>query len=211
MLPAFCSPSGVTIVVVPLLALQHDLLGRCRTVGINTVVWQYGLAVISASLVLVTPESLSTGGFQDFLNRLIVRQQLDRVFVDECHVVLDSTDTFRPTLQELGRVLGSLGIQLVFLTATLSPYDTGLFVDLMALPQPRVRIFRSRTSRPNISYRVLETGPSEEQGLVKRLVAGWLARWPQDKVIIYCRTIRLVKVWGTVLDAPIFHSKIGSS
>jgi superfamily II DNA helicase RecQ len=171
-LPAFYSPRGVTIVLVPLLALQHDLLGRCRAAGIDTVVWEYGLAVISASIVLVTPESLLTGSFQDFLNRLIVRQQLDQVFVDECHIVLDSTDTFRPGLRELGQVLGCLGIQLIFLTATLSPYDQRLFVDLIALPQSRVRVFRSRTSRPNISYQVLATTQSEEQGLIKRIVAG---------------------------------------
>lgn len=209
MLPAFCSPDGTSVVVVPLLALQHDLLGRCGRAGIDAVVWRYGHAVIGASIVLVTPESLLTRACQDFLNRLILRQQLDRVFVDECHLVLDSSDAFRPGMREMGRVLGSLGVQLVFLTATLSPYDVRHFGDLMALPQSRLRIFRSSTRRPNIGYRVLETTWSEEKQAVQDLIDGWLIRWPRDKVIVYCCSIALVESWGRTLAAPVFHSKVG--
>jgi superfamily II DNA helicase RecQ len=92
MLPAFCSPDGVTIVVVLLVAL------RGKESRIESWVWRSGEANWAVSIVFVTPESAVTKGFQTFVNRLLGRQQLDRVVVDECHTVLDSGQDFRPQL-----------------------------------------------------------------------------------------------------------------
>jgi superfamily II DNA helicase RecQ len=90
MLPAFCSPDGVTVVVVPLVALRGDLHGRCQRMGIDAHVWQGQGVNRAAAIVFVTPESAVTVGFRSFANRLQARGQLDRIVVDECHTVLDS-------------------------------------------------------------------------------------------------------------------------
>lgn len=95
-----------------------------------------------------------TKGFRDFVNRLQARQELDRVVVDECHVVTDGTKDYRPQLKELGPVLREWGVQLVFLTATLAPLNETGFFRGAGLTAGHVRLFRSRTMRKNIAYRV---------------------------------------------------------
>ncbi|KAM7182564.1 hypothetical protein V8F33_014215 [Rhypophila sp. PSN 637] len=84
MLPAFCSPDGVTVVVVPLER------------GIDSHIWAGRGMNRAASVIFITPESAVTKGFETFVNRLHGRGQLDRVVIDECHTVLDSERGFRP-------------------------------------------------------------------------------------------------------------------
>jgi superfamily II DNA helicase RecQ len=175
MLPAFCSPDGVTLVVVPLVALRDDLYGRCQRMGIDAHVWQGKGANRAAAIVFVTPESAVTEGFRSFVNRLQARGQLDRVFVDECHTVLDSDRGFRPQMGELGTALQEMGVQVVLLTATLAPADVGEFYAKMRLDGRQVRLFRSRTTRRNIGYGVRVVSRRDEgigrwDGLYSR---GW--------------------------------------
>ena len=46
-----------------------------------------------------------------------VAAALDRIVVDECHTVLDSDREMRA----MGQTLREIGVQMVFLTATLAP------------------------------------------------------------------------------------------
>ncbi|KAH6977711.1 hypothetical protein EDB80DRAFT_593647, partial [Ilyonectria destructans] len=46
--------------------------------------------------------------------------RLDRFVIDEGHTILEGTIVFRPKLQELG-ILALIGVQMVYLTATLLP------------------------------------------------------------------------------------------
>ena len=104
--------------VVPLVALKADMQRQLEKKGIDTHVWSGRGGNRAASIVLVTPESAVTKGFGEFVNRLRGWQQLDRIVVDECHTVLDSTEEFRPKMRELGQVLEKVGAQVVFLIAT---------------------------------------------------------------------------------------------
>lgn len=52
--------------------------------------------------------------------------KLDRVIVDECHTILESTPSFRPKLRALG-TLALVGVQMVYLTATLPKTDEDAF------------------------------------------------------------------------------------
>jgi hypothetical protein len=126
MLPAFCVPGGTTIVVVPLQSLQTDMKARCDAVGITSVIWESGKTVEPASIVFVTPESAVRKGFRDFINLLRQTHRLDRIFIDECHSVLASSATFRPTMRSLGELVRT-GAQVVFLTATLRARHEGGF------------------------------------------------------------------------------------
>lgn len=49
-------------------------------------------------------------GFQDFINRMLSRQALDRVMINKCHSVLDSIRQFRPQLLQLGEVVNDWGV-----------------------------------------------------------------------------------------------------
>ncbi|KAM6523080.1 hypothetical protein FSOLCH5_003699 [Fusarium solani] len=165
LLPAYCSndDGGTTVVIVPLVALRDDMHRRCAESGIATYVWDSRGAHRIAPIIFVTPESAVTKGFGEFIARLQARAVLDRVVVDECHTILDSGDRFRPQMLELGRVLNEWGVQKVFLTATLPPEEVGRFLEVTGLSAKRVKIFRSRTSRPNIGYRVVKVQPPKRR------------------------------------------------
>jgi hypothetical protein len=77
--------------------------------------------------VLVTLESAVTKTFNTYINRLQSTYQLDRVVIDECHVVLDSGPDFRPKLRALGAEIVQWKTQMIFLTATLLPKDDEFF------------------------------------------------------------------------------------
>jgi superfamily II DNA helicase RecQ len=56
--------------------------------------------------VLVTPESAVSEGFRKFLNRMRATQQLDRIVIDEFHVVLNDQMNFRKQMQRLRELCG---------------------------------------------------------------------------------------------------------
>ena len=55
-----------------------------------------------------------------FLSRKKAVQQLDRIYINECYIILNNQTDFRRQLQELGR-LNRVEAQMVLLTATLPP------------------------------------------------------------------------------------------
>ena len=122
MLTASCVPNGLTIVVVPLVSLQGDLMRRCGELGISCAVWTGAAAYPGAvSIVFVTLESAMTKRFHDFVELQRVTAKLDRFVIDEGHTVLEGSPQFRPKLCELG-ALAFFGVQMVYLTATLPPF-----------------------------------------------------------------------------------------
>jgi superfamily II DNA helicase RecQ len=107
MLPAWVEPAGTTVVVVPLIALRGDLTQRCHALGISCVEWESRRPPDDASIVLVTPESALSEDFMTFLNRQRMMQRLDRIVIDECHIVLNQQADFRPEMQQLGRLISA--------------------------------------------------------------------------------------------------------
>jgi superfamily II DNA helicase RecQ len=89
MLPAWVEQGGTTVVVVPLIALRGDMMRRCKKLGISCAAWESRRPPDAAAVVLVTPESAVGEEFATFLNRLRATRQLDRIVVDECHIVLN--------------------------------------------------------------------------------------------------------------------------
>ncbi|GKU13616.1 unnamed protein product [Fusarium langsethiae] len=154
MLPAYCTPDGVTVVITPLVALENDMAVRCAKLGIDAYVWKSRGVQRAASLIFVTPESSVSKGFRTFVERMHGQQKLDRVVVDECHTVLGCSKTFRPQMARLGEVLQDFGVPVICLTATLKPAQEMEFFRVMRFMPQRVIMFREPTKRKNIEYRV---------------------------------------------------------
>lgn len=77
-------------------------------------------------MVLVTPESGVSKAFQQFVNLLRNTYRLDRIVIDECHIVLASRPNFRPKMRPSGELL-RLRVPTGFMTATLRPTDEERF------------------------------------------------------------------------------------
>ncbi|KAK3933608.1 P-loop containing nucleoside triphosphate hydrolase protein [Diplogelasinospora grovesii] len=200
MLPAYCSPEGVTIVVVPLVALWEDLHRRCRESGIESRIWHSQEANRAATIIFVTPESAVTKGFRLFVNRLQGRQQLDRIVVDECYT---------PQMREVGSVIQESGVPAVFLTATLAPQDEGEFYRRMGLAAGRVRMFRARTTRGNIRYRVITVDDVEaREAAIQDVVMAGLRQDEKGKVIVYSGLVEQAEQLGALLSCPLNEKRV---
>lgn len=164
MLPASVSPGGVTVVVAPLNALRDNLQDRCDQLGIPCAKWGGRRPPYWARIVLATPESTFTKAFGRFINEKRMLHQLDRIVIDERHVLLESTEDWRPDLFKMTEMTEK-GTQVVYLTATLPPTLQPAFLQTAGLDAQTVTICRDeRTTRTNIAYQVLDytRGPLEK-------------------------------------------------
>lgn len=217
-LPAYCSTEGISVVVVPLLSLRDDILERCERMQIPAGYWTTSAtsAIYStaqaARLLVVTAESATTKTFQEYMARLVVQGQLDRVFVDECHSILDSSADFRPQMRDIGLSLADVGVQLVFMTATLPPSDEARFFRILRMPRSAFTIFRGRTTRTNIRYEVVEASrPFEQEQLVVEAARLFVTQsLPGDKAVIYCMSVQHGIRLSKTLGCDVYHSKVGN-
>ena len=215
MLPAYCVPGGVTVVVAPLVALQEDLHRRCEEMQIDSVMWESSRPSRVASIILVTPEAVVSKTFRTFANRLQRTCKLDRIVFDECHTILDCGPRFRPKMLKLGRALIQMSTQLVFLTATLPPRDVARFFKAMGMPYregvPVPGMFRAATTRRNIRYAVVESSQESENDVIKRVVHEKLARYNDNsKIIVYSSKIVRAEQLGVLLECPVYHRNVDS-
>ncbi|MCN0155273.1 RecQ family DEAD/DEAH box helicase [Salinispora arenicola] len=216
MLPAFVAPGGCTIVVVPLISLRADLMQRCQQLGIRCVSWESRRPPDEAAIVLVTPESSEDPDFHTFLNRQRWMRRLDRIVVDECHIILNSQKDFRPAMARLGRLV-SARTQMVFLTATLPPSMERIFVQRIQHPASAVGMYRARTSRGNVAYRVWrpilprQTPREPHQWLVTpgvvQYIQGRIQQARGGRVIVYGQTKSQVQAISREFGCEAYHSE----
>src|SRR5258706_2721059 len=213
MLPAFCSPEGTTIVVVPLTSLQQNLKDRCERTGISCCIWdsQRPRQGQSTSIVLVTPEAVFTKRFGEFINRLKSMHQLDRIVYDECHTALQSRADFRPQMRRLGE-LSCNRVQTIFITATLRPREEEQFCQLMNIIGVGRRKFRGVTSRPNIRYEVRQYEKQRADDTVDaicQVVEEMKLKYAAPaKIIEYSDDIIQAETLSGALDGMLYHAKV---
>lgn len=210
MLPASVS-SGVTVVVVPLVSLRSNMKARCDKLGITCVEWSSRRPHEWAQVVLVTPESAVGEAFGQFMNRQRAMGRLDRIVVDECHVIMDSLQGWRGRMLAL-RELFRVETQMVYLTATLRPSEEAPFRQLMGLPaREQCQWFRGVTTRPNIRYQVKAYDVEREDEAVSELVEGLKEKHPEGQIIVYCSSVERTVRLADVLTCVCYHRNVGSS
>ena len=101
MLLAAASRPGVTIVVVPLDSLRSNMVDRCRATSIRCKVWVAERPADRTQIIIVTPKGVVQKAFQDFVNRQQTLSLLDRIVIDECHVMLESVNNWWPKMLAL--------------------------------------------------------------------------------------------------------------
>lgn len=214
MLPAFCS-TGVTVVVVPLIMLRQDMVSRCKKAGIECIEWNSARPHEWAQIMFVTPESAVSEAFGNFLNRQRAMGRLDRIVIDECHVVLDAGETgWRSRILAL-RELAGIETQMVYLTATMPPADEPEFRRLMGLAEgggtkEEEVWFRARTSKRNVKYQVFWHDEKEEEEAIVRLVEEKRQQYgPGGQIIVYCDTVAKTKRYAKALGCQCFHRDVG--
>ncbi len=110
------------MVIVPLVALKQDLLRSCTEWTLEPLCYS-GITCDERrqhavpSLVFIDVNSAVTQSFRAFLQRLQKPGRLDRIVMEEAHLLL----TVSHYCEQLGllRVLGNIGTLFVYMTATL--------------------------------------------------------------------------------------------
>lgn len=202
-LPASLNFLGVTIVVLPLLSLLQNQLARAQALNIVAAIFNPRNPPESAQLVFTTPETSLTSDFQTFLNRLQQFKRLDRIVIDECHVILNRSQTFRKNLRRLGDLVGKK-TQIILLTATLPPrYEFKLF-DTLYLSSDKTFKYRLSSNRSNIRYSVRRNQSNID---VLEIIRFKSIQYSNDRVLVYARTIDIANSLAKELDWPVYHSK----
>lgn len=211
MLPAAVSPGGVTIVISPLNFLHNDMLDRCDRLGIPSARWDGRRPPYLAKIVFTTPEGAATKSFSRFVDEKRMLRQLDRIVIDECHILFESTDAWRPDVLRLSEMTGK-GTQLVYLTATMPPVLQPAFLDLAGLDSKELDVIRDETTtRPNIAYQVHEYARGALDVTLAQLVAAKRAQYgPEAQILVYCPSVAETKRLGKLLQCSAYYREMAT-
>ena len=139
--------SRITIVVLPLVGLKKDILRRTKDFEIPTSI--YETSNTFATLTLISIETIvDNTTFLGSLTRLIQEGKVDRIVMDECHLLITSR-TYRSVMFQVKKVL-ELQVQFVFLSRTLPLYLERALREEFSLAS--LCIIRGPTTRTNIAY-----------------------------------------------------------
>ena len=139
-----------------------------------------------------------------------MRQQLDRVIIDECHLTITASD-YRDSMVQLGWYLGQIKVQNVWLTATLPPIIQDEFIQQNKLVRPR--IIRESTNRPNIKYLITIESKSLLESVIDLICTYWTSEIfdkSRDKILVYCNAREEAHILGEILDCPVYTSESGT-
>jgi len=207
MLPAWCSQGGTSIIVMPLIALRQDMKQRCEGMSITCAEWNSRRPSDAVNVVLVTSESAVSDEFRTFINRLRATQVLNRIVIDECHVMLNEQRNFRRQMQQLGDLV-NVKAQMVLLTATLPPSKEKELWRRMSFEETKVTLFRARTVRKNVKYQVVKVKGDcreKEEEFIVRMIQRMMRDYAEGKIMVYCNSVRKVKELAEALNCEGYY------
>jgi len=170
---------------------------RTREQGISCESWTTQLSANNAPRHILAAVEQSEGPkFQDFVCQLVMLGLLARIILDELHLVLTHAE-FRPVMHTI-EWAGRQNVQIVGQTATLPPsLEASAFAKLGIT---NYAVCRSKTTRPNISYKVIRSFDAYSK--LRELVQAGLNHSQTSSVIIFVRSqaesISLANILGGV-------------
>jgi superfamily II DNA helicase RecQ len=209
MLPCTLPEAGITVLVVPLVSLHMDMLRQVRELKIDHLEWQPGERR-EAALVLISAEAASSKDFIKYAQRLIAKQKLDRIVINESHLTIIVAE-YRPSIVEF-TTIRSLRTQFVYLTATLPPSMQAEFDKRNYLYHPKV--IRASGNRLNIFY-IVRKVDAYNGSLLKQAASEAEQAWIElgffdhtcDKIILYVRTCQEADDLAELLGCSSYTSK----
>ncbi|HEY9050249.1 MAG TPA: DNA helicase RecQ [Gammaproteobacteria bacterium] len=166
--------NGVGIIISPLIALMQDQVTSLIQNGVKAAFLNSTLDALSASkieqqlidgdldLLYVAPERLMTGSFQNLLKRI----DIALFAIDEAHCVSQWGHDFRREYLQLSVLHETFPeIPRVALTATADEPTRKEIIQRLGLEQAKT--FISGFDRPNICYRIAQTGSNAKQDLLQ--------------------------------------------
>ncbi len=194
--PALVRP-GIAVVVSPLIALMQDQVDALKSLGVNaaflnsSLSWPEQIEIEKAvragvlDLIYVAPERL----VQPRLLELLSSTDVALFAIDEAHCVSQWGHDFRPEYRQL-RILAERfpGVPRIALTATADEKTRAEIVRELALEKAEKLV--ASFDRPNIRYRIAETGSMGARERLWRFIAEEHAG---NAGIVYCLSRKQVE------------------
>jgi ATP-dependent DNA helicase RecQ len=195
-IPALVRP-GIAVVVSPLIALMQDQVDALKSLGVNaaflnsSLSWPEQIEIEKAvragvlDLIYVAPERL----VQPRLLELLSSTEVALFAIDEAHCVSQWGHDFRPEYRQL-RILAERfpNVPRIALTATADEKTRAEIVRELALEKAEKLV--ASFDRPNIRYRIAETGSMGARERLWRFIAEEHAG---DAGIVYCLSRKQVE------------------
>jgi len=115
LLLASLSTAETTIIIVSLIALKSDFLQKAKEMKISASIYEEKKS--ADKLILVSIETAVSSSFQLFLIFLHAENKLDRIIINECHLIV-TTANYKYLMHSLKK-LQLIITQFIFLSATL--------------------------------------------------------------------------------------------
>jgi superfamily II DNA helicase RecQ len=205
--------AGVSIVVVPYVALMEDIVSRSLEAGIDCFRWLPSSATGRdeqarvAALVVVSADQVMSHEFISYADGLLARGLLKRIFVDECHTIITEAG-FREKLGSL-KGLYRYAKPVILLTATLPARLERWLRKVMVAGD--AEIIRASTVKRNIRYEVVTVGGrtmTVEDAVAERAGEMVAAMTGDQKGIVYCRSMRACEELAAMLRCECHHSQM---
>jgi len=157
LLPTLRPGAHLTMIITPFIALRVDVERRCAEAHIPCLVWRPTSVARpgmfpDTGVVVVMVEHLNTENFKAGLRLLQAQDRLERVVIDEAHLILTAR-YWRSAVTHMS-ILTTMGAHLLFLTATLPPSREAELFNAMNLSTECTRTLRVSVGRPNAAYSV---------------------------------------------------------
>ena len=223
--PAALPDARVTVVIAPYAALKANLFAKAHESGIRCAMFTPKLEE-AVPLVFASAEHLTVnGGLMHYLRVMTEKGQLQRIVVDECHVVLTEME-YRGTALGRYQRLADFQCQLLLLTATLPPSDENTMWVRYGISSESALVRRFPTRRSNLRYQVIPLGTHSSGDNRQELFAAGLVDviknhailQPDERGIIFCSLIddvidyrrELCKSGCLGYTPEIYHGKLTS-
>jgi superfamily II DNA helicase RecQ len=203
MVPAMLPGAGVTIVVAPFAERKRQLITRCVNAGLDCKAWPEAKDSWP-QVVIVSGEAASSDRFLHWAADLCLQGRLDRVVLDECHLIFTAAVEYRKRLRNLV-LLRNLPCPFLFLTGTLPPLRVGEFEEALHLHDPLY--IRASSHRINTQYSVDRVKSGQGVMMIKRhVVIRAKTMAPGEKGIIYCSSKAKCKALAGQIKCHYYHS-----
>ncbi|KAH9917525.1 P-loop containing nucleoside triphosphate hydrolase protein [Amylocystis lapponica] len=211
--PNLCSPpkknipkDPAIILVYPTLSLEEEMESNFRKLGLSTLVinnrtkaeaWKqrrenlWVTAQTGISMILLSPEMLSTKGYQSLMQSSTFMRRICAFGVDEVHLVNSWGAGFRPCFTQIGFARARLPNRTILILATAS-LMAGIATEnvcrFFGLKNHSFHLIRRSNIRPDI--RVIFRTLSHGLGGMVFPDLRWIVE-QRRKTLVFCRTIHL--------------------
>ena len=140
------------------------------------------------TVILISPEMLSTPGFGTLINSKIFQARLFAIAVDEVHLLWTWGEEFRPAYRQIGfiRARFSKRVRMLAMTATLQKKNMSSICNLLGMNET-YHLVRRSNARPDIRLVFRTFNATQSSDNFPQLE--WIMK-EKKKTLIFCPTIR---------------------